>query len=184
MSSLTLITPPANEPVTLEEAKAWLKIDTADEDALLLRLIATARQMVEHYTSRAVLEQTWRLVVQTPLALPVIVVSKAPAQKLVAAYVQSASGQQTALDLSNIRLDSLSQPARLILSNACLGQGVGSYAFDIVFGYGATPDSVPEAIKHAVLVMVAQAYEQRSGVDGVSVYPALSLLAPLMLRRV
>ena len=141
MSSLTLITPPANEPVTLEEAKAWLKIETADEDTLLLRLIATARQMVEHYTSRAVLEQTWRLVVQSPLALPVIVVSKAPAQRLVA-------------------------------------------AFDIVFGYGATPASVPEAIKQAVLVMVAQAYEQRSGVDGLSVYPALSLLAPLMLRRV
>ena len=184
MSSLTLITPPANEPVTLEEAKAWLKIETADEDTLLLRLIATARQMVEHYTSRAVLEQTWRLVVQSPLALPVIVVSKAPAQRLVAAFVQSASGDQTALDLNDIRLDSLSQPARLTLSNACLGQGVGSYAFDIVFGYGATPDSVPEAIKQAVLVMVAQAYEQRCATDRLPIDAIAGLIAPYMIRRI
>ena len=50
MLSIKLIMPPAVEPVTLDEAKTWLKLETADEDATLTRLIASARQMVEQYT--------------------------------------------------------------------------------------------------------------------------------------
>ena len=39
---LQLITPPAIEPVTLDEARAHLKVDTADDDTLITALIAAA----------------------------------------------------------------------------------------------------------------------------------------------
>ena len=54
----TLIAPPGEEPVTLAEAKAWCRIDAADEDALLSALIAAARLQVESLTGRALVTQT------------------------------------------------------------------------------------------------------------------------------
>ena len=69
-------------------------------------------------------------------------------------------------------------------SSLAAGTGRGQLRFDLVFGYGEEAASVPDALRQAVLVMVAQAYEQRGATDTPSVYPALALLAPYCLRRV
>jgi uncharacterized phiE125 gp8 family phage protein len=59
--SLQLLAPPAAEPVTLAEAKAHLKLDTSDEDALVAALITAARARAEWHTGRAFVTQRWRL---------------------------------------------------------------------------------------------------------------------------
>ncbi|MBN9265961.1 MAG: phage gp6-like head-tail connector protein [Hyphomicrobium sp.] len=59
--TVTLVTGPSVEPVTLDELKAWAKIDSADEDALLTSLIAAARDAAEQYLRRALITQTVRL---------------------------------------------------------------------------------------------------------------------------
>lgn len=56
---LTLITPPAIEPVSVVEAKNHLRVDFADDDALIGRQIVAARERVESFTNRALLTQTW-----------------------------------------------------------------------------------------------------------------------------
>jgi hypothetical protein len=58
---LTLTTQPASEPVTLDEAKAQLRITTDDEDALIAGYIQTAREQAEMFTSRAFLPQTFTM---------------------------------------------------------------------------------------------------------------------------
>ena len=58
--SLTLLTPPAAEPVTVAEVKAALRIDDTRFDALLPGLIASARAVAEQETGRQLVEQTWR----------------------------------------------------------------------------------------------------------------------------
>lgn len=59
--ALRVITPPAIEPVTLEEAKLHARVDGADEDALLEVLIASARAHGESITRRAFVTQTLQL---------------------------------------------------------------------------------------------------------------------------
>ena len=56
-----LLTPPAVEPLTLAEAKSYLRVDTVDEDDTIAALIAAARLLVEAYARRALITQSWRL---------------------------------------------------------------------------------------------------------------------------
>jgi uncharacterized phiE125 gp8 family phage protein len=59
--ALVLIIPPAQEPLTLEEAKLHLRVDGTDEDGLIEGLIETVRDMAELHTGRALMPQTWQL---------------------------------------------------------------------------------------------------------------------------
>ncbi|NJC24796.1 head-tail connector protein [Neolewinella antarctica] len=50
--------PPNQEPVSLDEAKDWLRVGYDAEDALIEGLIMAARAYCEHYTNRIFLHQT------------------------------------------------------------------------------------------------------------------------------
>ncbi len=56
-----LNTAPASEPVTLAEAKAHLRLDTALDDTYVLSLIATARAYCEQVCWRGIVTQAWEL---------------------------------------------------------------------------------------------------------------------------
>ena len=53
-----LITPPVEEPLTLAEAKTYLRVTSSTEDALITALIVAARTAVERYLGVALLTQT------------------------------------------------------------------------------------------------------------------------------
>jgi len=57
--ALELVTGPTQEPLTLAEAKLHARIDTDDDDQLLMALITTAREWIEGQTHRALVTQTW-----------------------------------------------------------------------------------------------------------------------------
>ena len=98
------VTPPAvdaftgiNEPVSLAEVKQHLRVDIDDDDALILGLIATARQMAETLTCRQLLTSTWDLLLDAfpgpslmgvpagvPYSLPghAILIPKGPVQQV------------------------------------------------------------------------------------------------------
>lgn len=59
--SFSLVTGPAVEPVTLEEAKAHCRVSHDADDALFTIWIAAARQLIETETSCRLVEQTWRM---------------------------------------------------------------------------------------------------------------------------
>ena len=52
---------PATEPVTLAEAKAYLRLQHDSEDALLAGLVRAAREEVERSTGAALIDQHWRM---------------------------------------------------------------------------------------------------------------------------
>ncbi|MCX7329611.1 MAG: hypothetical protein NTW00_16270 [Hyphomicrobiales bacterium] len=57
-----LIVPPAAEPVTLADAKLYLRTAGPDEDDLVIALIRAARHLVAAASNRLLVSQTWRLV--------------------------------------------------------------------------------------------------------------------------
>ena len=62
---LHLKTAPTVEPITLDEAKLQMKVDTADDNALITAKIKTARQLAERETKRAFITQTWQMFLDT-----------------------------------------------------------------------------------------------------------------------
>ena len=59
--SAILLTPPAAEPWTVAEAKAFLRVEHDDDDAIIASLIAAARGQIEALTRRALMTQTLAL---------------------------------------------------------------------------------------------------------------------------
>lgn len=178
-----LLTPPAVEPLTLAEAKAFLRVEHDADDAVIAALVAAARGHVEAHTRRALLTQTWRLTREAWPADGRIVVSPSPLQALAAARVTDASGVAHELDLGGFAVDAAA--AVLVFAPGSLpppGRPAG-IALDITVGYGDAPADVPEPLRQAVRMLTAHWYENR-GVAAAEVGAALlplsvaALLAP------
>jgi len=58
---LKRVTDATVEPVTLTEAKLYMRIDTSDDDTLITDLITAARQTCENWLRRSLINQTWKL---------------------------------------------------------------------------------------------------------------------------
>jgi uncharacterized phiE125 gp8 family phage protein len=56
-----LSTAPAVEPVTLDEAKAYLRVEHSDDDEVIAALVSGSRIHVEAQTRRALITQDWRI---------------------------------------------------------------------------------------------------------------------------
>jgi uncharacterized phiE125 gp8 family phage protein len=170
--SLQLNTPPGEEPVTLAQAKAWLKVETDDEDALIAALIPAARARAEWHTGRAFVTQGWTLwldritdCIELPLLPLVSVVS-----------VTLYAPDDSALVLSQYRVDVAG--GRVFLKGAHPGlRARDAAAIAFTAGYGGAAD-VPAAIASAILLLVAQIYEHRGDQGAPMPDQALALLAP------
>jgi uncharacterized phiE125 gp8 family phage protein len=101
-------------------------------------------------------------------------------------FTQSDATTQVPIDLSKLWLDSASEPPRLVLPSSLLMPVTGPIALtlDIQFGYGDQPAKIPEALKQAVLVFVAQAYEQRCAASSLPIDHIAGLIAPFIIRRI
>lgn len=68
--SYVITLPVSTEPVTLTDAKSWLRVDYPDEDILIAQLITEARDEAERITKRALATQTIQAILE-PGRVPV-----------------------------------------------------------------------------------------------------------------
>ena len=161
-----LITPPSVEPITVEEAKIFLRIDTNEEESLISSLISAARMYAEKYTCRSFLTQEWELskkVIAEKVYLPyppvegVVLVSVDG--NFIDDYRYTLVGEDTLYFVSPIRSVT---PGGIVIRYAA--------------GYGNVPEDVPRDIRQAILITVAGLYENRES-GGISA-EARELLKP------
>lgn len=190
--ALKLVTPPTEEPVTLAEAKAHLRVDGADEDSLIGCLITASRQWCEGYQNRAYVTQTWDLVLdEWPSEPPVdrIRIPLPPLQSVASVKYTDADGVQATMPASDYLVDVASQPGRLVLA---YGKSWPTEtlrpaaAIEIRFtaGYGAAA-AVPETVRQAIKLLVGHLYEHReaASVDEIREAP-FAVKALLGLERI
>jgi len=163
--ALTLVTPPVLEPVTLAETKAHLRIEHTLEDILIGSLITAARNFVENFTRRALIEQSWKLTLdQFPCWE--IYIPKPPLISITKfEYLNSLGLTASLTETVDFIKDIESEPARL--TPFYLGTWPIAYnqmnAVSITYkcGYGAAAATVPTAIKQSILLLVGHWYNNR-----------------------
>jgi uncharacterized phiE125 gp8 family phage protein len=176
---LQLVTRPAEEPVSLAEAKQHLRVDGGDDDLLIGSLITAARQAAETKTGRQLITARWKLVLDAfpgPLlmhsakgasfSLPghAILLAKCPVQAVVSIEYMDMNGATQVMPASDYVLDAACEPARL---TPVFGKtwpptlpqmGAVSVTFDA--GYGAA-SAVPEGLKSWIKLRVGSLYGHR-----------------------
>ena len=168
--TLTRTTDATVEPITAAEARAFLYLDSTDQDALVTTLIKVARQKVEADTGRALITQTWTMGMDSaPSGGAAILLPIAPAATVTGITQYSTADVGTTVATSVYRLDTASVPARIVLKD---GQSWPTglrpeNALSIVFtaGYGAQGVNVTDtALLLAMRMLIADWYENRGSV--------------------
>lgn len=162
-----LITGPAVEPISLAEAKAHLRVDSDAEDALIGLLIASARQAAEHETGRALITQTWELVLDAFPSAEIEIPAAGVASIASVKYLDGAGDEQT-VSASAYVLDAESVPAYVLPASGYEWPGTADSANAVrvryVAGFGAAAADVPASIRHWMLLHIGTAYAQRESV--------------------
>jgi uncharacterized phiE125 gp8 family phage protein len=170
-----LIIGPKSEPITLDEAKAHLRIDediTAD-DALIDLLIGTARKSAESMTRRALLPQTWELALDR--FEKVIRLPRPPLIEIESIKFVDPGGTLQTLNAGFYQVDSHSEPARLLPAYGTAWPATRPQANAVVIRYTAgysNAAAVPDEIKQWMLLQIGTMHANPEGVVvGVSVAP-------------
>jgi uncharacterized phiE125 gp8 family phage protein len=183
------LTPPTLEPVSLAEAKIFLRLDQTDEDELLATLITAARLMVEAASGRMLIEQTWRLVLDAWPRGGEIRLPLSPAASVEAARVYDGQGVAQTVPDASLQLDRAADPPVIRLAGPVpeVGRRLGAIEIEVVAGYGPEVTDVPALLRHAVLQLAARWFEQRGDVasrDGTALPPEImALVAPFRRTR-
>lgn len=163
-----LLEGPAVEPVSLADAKHYLRVEHDDDDALISELITAARGQVEQAARRVLITQSWRIVRDQWPASGWIVSPVNPLRSIDAARVYPFEGAAAELDVDPFLLNAAAAPAVIAFERAAMkqpGRSVGGIEIDVTAGYGDAPEDVPAPLRQAVRFLIARSYEYRDRVE-------------------
>ena len=202
-SALSVVTPPAVEPVSVQLVKRHTRIDFDDDDELLAPYITAARTWVEQYLGRVLIAQqlTWVIAREMPrngypmLSMPLTLL-------ILPLWFQWPFAQRGALELPRqpvISVDAVSfgqwgqansnlvvgtdydvdiASARLLIRPN--SEVIPNDHLSVTFtaGYGASGAAVPQTILQAIMLLTAFFYENRGDSSAEKPAAAEMLLAP------
>jgi uncharacterized phiE125 gp8 family phage protein len=165
---LKLVTPPIVEPVTLDEAKAHLRLETDADDAYVSALITAARERVELFLRRALITQTFEYTLDG-FPSGVIDLPRPPLAAVEFIKYQDTGGIERTLPPKSYVVDASSDEiGRIALTwteywpiTRC---SINSVVIQYTAGYGDAPESVPQAIRQGILIEISNLYENREDI--------------------
>lgn len=166
--ALTLMSGPAEEPVTVAEAKAHLRIDGSAEDVLIASLILTSRLHVEAAMGLALITQDWRLTFDRWPEAGEVRFPLRPIQSITSVSVAGDDGVPVLVSDADYTLDGQALRPRLIPRDGSWPQPeTRANGIEIQFtaGIGDEAEDIPQPIRHAILLLVAHWYEHRDPLE-------------------
>jgi len=175
--TLLLITPPAAEPITLQEAKIHLRVDDSEEDTSISMAIQTARQEAEHMTGRALITQTWERVLDV-FPAGAIQLGNPPIISITSVKYLDVNGVEQTLAGSAYTLDAVKMPGWLHPAATATtwpstqADTPNTVRVRFSCGYGTAGSAVPANVRRWMLLRIGTLHEHRQeSVVGVSVTP-------------
>lgn len=192
--ALERLTEPSIEPVTLTEAKLHLRESTTDRDTEITNLIIGAREWVEEFTGRAMVDQMWRLSLGDNLS-PVgylnypsyygywnwsteIVLRRSPILSIVSFAAAGTDGIETDFSAATYQVRGANSrfPRLAALTGATWTTLIPGQELRVVFraGYADTTGSptgsaadVPERYKQAIKLWIEANYDRNEKMMGI-----------------
>ena len=172
---LTVITPPTEEPVSLEEMKLHLRYEYDDDNVLIETLITAAREWVERYTGRTLVDTTLEVAFE---GYPdwFIDLPKPPVIAVQSFKYRTSDGTDTTLADDQYTLDNaVALSPRIVPAYGIAWPGTRWQASSLRVRYRAgyadltgspqdTMESVPASLRAAIKLIVAHLYEHRESV--------------------
>jgi uncharacterized phiE125 gp8 family phage protein len=164
------VSPPAALPLALAELRAQCRLtddDGTDENALLMSYLRAATEYVEQYTGLALITQDFE---QRFSSFPTeLVLGRRPVQEVLSVTYLDATDIDVAIAstvyrVAGIGSDRSSAIVRLGYSQSWPTIYGDAEAVRVTYraGFGDDHNSVPELIRHALMLLCAYWYEQRS----------------------
>jgi len=182
-----LLTGPAAEPLSLEEAKTFLRVEHGDDDELIGALIAGARMHVEGQARLGLITQHWRMVFDCWPHHGRIAVKPGPLRSLNAVRVYDLQSHPQSVDTQAFVPDfGASTLAFMPWALPAPGRNAAGIEIDVTIGFGDGANDVPEPLRQALRLLVAHWYENRGLVgaaNSTAILPAslAALVAPYRL---
>lgn len=163
--SLSTVSPPSSEPITLAEAKAHLRVEHSDEDALIASLLSAAREQVETDTRRTLMTTTRKLTLDGfPANNAPLLLSQPPLQSVTSIRYLDTDGTWQTLSAETYTVTTGEDLGRVGLVSGEVWPDVqdqiGAVEVTYVCGY-ASRSLVPSVLKAMVLLLLGHWYEHR-----------------------
>ncbi len=176
--AIDIVTAAAEEPITLTEAKNFLRVDHSDDDTLISALITASRQMCEEYTRRVLVTTTvdeyfdkfpsnsWNNLSN------LIYLSRGPVASITSVKYVDEIGSEVALTSDQYLVDVISEPARVqSVSGWFAAAGVVNQVI-VRYVVGSDVSAIPKPLIQGMMLVISDLYDQRS--DSVKRLPTAS----------
>lgn len=155
--------PSGEEPVSLKEAKAQVRVDYDDEDLLLDLCITAAREYAEEKTGRALVDRNWELVLDGFPAGP-IEIRRVPLdpESVEIVYIDNGGAEQTIANSDLVVV--AGEPARVAPAESwpSTRRGrIGAVVVRFVAGPSTAEGGVPKLLKSAMLLHIGDLFANR-----------------------
>jgi len=158
-----IVTQPASEPLSLEEAKDHLRVTGSEEDSLINNLITAVRNEAENYLNRVLITQVWDLYLDSFPAYS-ITLNKTPVQSVTSIKYYDGDNSLQTWAATDYDIDHYSEPANIFPAFGKyfpVSSGrINSVIVRMTCGYGDSGD-VPDAIKSGMLMYLTYLYDNR-----------------------
>jgi len=158
-----LITPPARRSVSVRQAATQLRLANTDSDSELDRLIPVAERHTEELAARRLINQTVRYTLDSFPIARTMWLALNPVQSVQIDYDDADDVEQT-LSAAQYHVAKGREPARVTIKSGfdwpVIIDKPEAVRITIVVGV-ADPESVPDALRQAVLLLVAHLYRNR-----------------------
>ena len=165
MKTYQVITAASTFPVSLTEAKSHLKVDTSADDTYITSIIKAATQLSEEYTNRFFIDTVIEQTCSSFADLQTLFKSKVSAVASVKYYDSDNSSQTLNSAIYDVQLNY--EPSQIQLADGKSFPSITKRNDAVVakytVGYGTASD-VPEIIKQAILLTIANFYQNRNSV--------------------
>lgn len=159
---------PAEEPITLTEARKNSRIDLAEDDDWIRDAIQEARELCEVFTKRCFVQTKVRLTLDSFPAWE-FYLPRPPLISVSSIKYRDSAGVLQTIDSSDYTVDTAREPGRITPAYGESWPESRGHTNDVeviyLAGYGAA-DDVPAKVKRAVKVTVSAWNEDREGARG------------------